>query len=242
MNRQDFTRNFQWSYFGLVGTPKLLSLLKTGGVDVHAGYAVTPGHIIPAYQPQVNGSENSMLVYIVLPTRDGDFIRKRVNLPWSVDCDEDTTYIQAGVPVTGMLQGKYSAIYVSRVPARDTPRGFSTKYSRPQTVNGGLMRQLQLQNYTDESLVWRVYNKIYVPWEEALQCIEEGDMLGAAIDKFLALGILSGRPNTQIFYKGAGSIGYIQDKTPYVYPDSATYALREYIRKIAGIMPEAKAP
>lgn len=242
MNRQDFQRNFQWSYFGLVGTPKLLNLLKTAGVDTKAGYAVTPGQIIPAFQPQINGSENSMLVYVVLPTGDEDFTRKRVNLPWSPDCDEDATYIHAGVPVTGMVQGKYSAIYVSRIPARDTPRGYSTKYSRPQTVNGGLMRQLQLVNYTDESLVWRVYNKTYIPWSDAIEEIEDGTLLGAAIDKFLALGILTGRPHTQIFYKGAGSVGYIKDKTPFVYPDSATYALREYIRKIAGIMPEARVP
>lgn len=242
MNRGDFQRNFQWSYFGLVGSPKLLYLFKNAGIDGRGGYDLSPNYIYPASQPQINGAETDMLVYVVFPAQDGGFIRKRIHLPWYVDCDEDSTYIQAGVPVTGMIQGRYSAVYVSRLPARDTPRGYCPKFSRSVTVNGALMRSEGLENYNDDVLVWRIYNKQYIPWSTACDNLAQGDLLGAAVDKFLALGVMQGRPNTQIFYKSTGAIGYVEDRTPFVYPDNSTYALREYIRKIAGIMPEVKQP
>lgn len=184
-----------------------------------------------------------MLVYVVLKLGDQDaIIRKRLSVPWYVDCDEDSSYIQSGVPSAGMLQGRFSAMYISRVPARDTPRGFSVKYSRGVNINHNLLRSEGLDNYDEDLLVWRVYNKVFYTWDEAVTSTDEGVLLGAAIDKFLAVGISPGRPHTQIFYKANGPVGYIEGGAPYMYPDSATYSLREYIRKIAGIMPEVKQP
>jgi hypothetical protein len=243
MNRQDFQRNFQWSYFGLVAAPKLLAQLASNGITPREGYDLTPGLIIPAYQPAINSSETSMVVYVVLKLTEPDtYVRKRLTLPWKPDCDEDGEYMLSGVPSVGMIQGRYSAIYVSRVPARDTPRGFSPKYSRVASVNHALMRSEGLVNYDDDSLVWRVYNKVFYTWAESISQIDEGQILGAAVDKFLAVGVTIGRPHTQIFYKGSGAVGYVDNGTPYVYPDSSTYSLREYIRKIAGIMPEVRQP
>jgi hypothetical protein len=241
MNRADFQRNFQWSCFGLVFNHKTFEYARLQGCDL-VEWGVRPGDVVPCTQPVINAGETYMKAIAIVPDATGqDAVQKSVVLPWKNDIDEDPTFMIPGVPVTGMIQGKHTAWYMSRQPARDTPRGYCPKYTRCNSINNSLLVAHDVSNGSESLRAWRVYNKRYHTWNTAIDNLERGELIGAALDKFLALGLSSGCPHIQIFYKNKGPVGYLIDGTPYIYPENSTYTLREYVRKIAGVMPEVKA-
>lgn len=238
MNRQDFQRNFQFSYFGLIVTPALIAALKNQLVVNLNDYHLELNDILPCAGPRVRDAE-TMQCSIILVKKGEDYGEVfKVILKWWEDCDEDPLYMRPGVPVTGMIQGPCTAIYVSRSPTRDVPRGYCPKFNSTRSVNKSLLENTGITNGNEFYTIWRIYNKVTYSWNEAADIINQGLKLGAVVDKFMALGIVQGSSNTKIFYKNNGAVGHLIGNQPVIYSEFNTYSLREYVRKISGVEPE----
>jgi hypothetical protein len=161
-------------------------------------------------------------------------------LPWKENIDQDMSFMRSQVPSIGMIQGTYTATYVSRVPTRDTPRGHAPRFCKFETINATVLGNLGIGNGGDILGVWRVFNKLYFPWHQAVDHIESGKYIGVAVDRFLALGVLPNRRYTQIFFKNLGSVGFIQGGQPVLFSGTSTPALKEYVKKLSGIDPAEK--
>lgn len=238
MNHQDFHRNFRVSYFGLVlNDDQIQNLLSQGFTD--AKYDLTPGQLIPVTSPSVDGRR--FLGRGIFKLKDSDnhtgikFFSK-----WAVDIDEDPTYIRPGVPAVGMLQGLYTAWYVTRRAVRDTPRGHCPSHNQANLINRQILRATGLENGDEYLATYRVYNPVRYPWAEACRLVNDGELLGAVVSRFIAIGIDGVSRFSQIYYKNQGPVGYVEGTTPYLYKASATFPLREYIRKLSGEFPEVK--
>lgn len=238
MNRQDFQRNFSQSYFGLILTEEQVAHFAAQGVSANK-YDLQIGSLVPCGSPSLHSDGKNMLVRAIMKFKDQEAAGAiKVYIKWHVDIDEDPLYMRCGVPVSGMIQGRHSVWYVTRRPARDTPRGYCPRYNSSLTVNSNVLKSAGVVNGDEWLQCYRVFNKIKHPWTKAIDLIEDGQYVGVVVDKSLALGVDGKSFKTQIYYKGQGSVGYVDDLRPYLYESSATYSLKEYIRKISGFMPE----
>lgn len=240
MNKQDFVRNFSHSYFGLIMTEANLAAFQAAGIGADK-YKLALGDVVPCYAPAIDAAGRYTVVRAVVKHLTTDLIQSlKVTIKWQEDMDEDPLFMRPGVPPLGMIQGRYTATYMSRRAARDTPRGHCPRHCAAQAVNKTLLRSVGLENGDEYYMTYRVYNRVFFDWNDACTQVENGELLGACVSKWLAVGIDGNTRMTQIYYKANGPVGYVEGRVPYVYESHATYPLREYIRKITGYFPDVR--
>lgn len=240
MNKQDFVRNFSHSYFGLLMTESNLDTFAGSGLTT-VKYKLAVGDVVPCACPAVNGDGKYTIVRALVQPVGGDTVLSmKATIKWQEDMDEDPLFMRPGVPPLGMIQGRYTAAYMQRRAARDTPRGHCPRHCSSVIVNRNLLRRLGLENGDEYYMTHRVYNRVFYEWDQACRMIEDGELLGAAVSKWMALGIDGESRYTQIYYKANGAVGFVEGRTPYLYEAHATFPLREYIRKISGQLPDVR--
>jgi hypothetical protein len=236
MNTTDFTRNFTSSYFGFKLTDILLERLSSLANLKNLHLDLNPNYIYPATGPKfLAGSQFQINVIVPLIDSKG-YERYKVLYPWTENLDEDTNTIKAGVPSSGMLQIGENVSYISRWPIREpTMHGYAPSHYRLD----GLSVFHNYKESGDFPVVWRAYNKIKYSWSVAIELIDKGEVLSAVCDRFLALGIMENKVNTQIFYK-TKHIGYVRDGHPVLFSEMNSPTISDYVTKVSGLTPSVR--
>jgi hypothetical protein len=244
MNRQDFCRNFQISYFGYLNTNEIRNQLEKAGHNT-AIYALGDGVVTPVTRPGFPTSTRAGFVgIVVLKYADGSGYES-FSIPicnWVDDMDE-TAEFMTDVPPSQMVQLDDTAVYVRRIPHRETPRGFCPRSSPCHIISGEVVRpeRSELMDSSRAEVIWNIYNPRQSVYTEAIKTLNSGDTAAVVLASHLSLGFKPNRRHLQLFYRNQGSVGFVDEQgIPTVFPSFATLASKDYIRKVTGIYPREK--
>ena len=238
MNRQDFQRNFSNSYFGFRDLEVIKNSLTVSGIPP-ADIDLSPGFVFPCTAPVIDGGK--ILVKCVFRSRAAKTgIIYRIWLcPWADDVDENPNLFWTGVPRGQMVQLYDTCIYTRRISARDTPRGYCPRYTSHTLYGDELLSDERRLNASSYETVWNVYNPVSYDYHTAINMLNDGEMITCAIGTHVALGLMPGKKNIQIYYRSRGSVGYVSPNTriPCLNREVCTYNVRELIYKLTGMVP-----
>jgi hypothetical protein len=231
MTPEDFRRNFQQSYLGIV--PSVLAgPLKEAGLwerlDLNNKQA-----LLPATTPQHGPS--GMSLNVVLKFIDDTYMAYPVMIPWVEDFDEKTELCDARHPRIGMTESEDTIVFLRRYPKREYHRGYcprSTSLCAFNAVGAALVRS------STPSVVWNVFNPVYRTLNEAMDILESGLRIGVVLGRFLGIVIEQSKKYPRLVYRHE-VVGIVQNGDPIVYEDSSMVA-RDYIAKVTGKIPKVK--
>jgi len=238
MNRQDFQRNFSNSYFGFRDLELIKNGLSNSGIPT-ADVDLSPGLVFPCTGPVIDGGKILVKCIVKARTSKNYNIYRLWVCPWIDDLDENPNLFWTGVPRGQMVQLADTCIYTRRISARDTPRGYCPRFTSHTLYGDDLITDERRLNSSSYETVWNVYNPTNYDYYTAINMLNDGALVTCAIGTHVALGLMPGKKNIQIYYKGRGSIGYVNSstRTPCLHRDLCTYNVRELIHKLTGLNP-----
>lgn len=236
MNREDFRRNFQQSYFGLQP-----SLAKSAIAQYwHNLDLSSPNPLIPCTSPQFSNSNGGTCTVMgIFKQIDGTILTAPVTFPWKDDIDEDTGVMYAQHPSRlGMIQGRDTAVFIRRWPQRNYNRGYTPRSCNVWAPNFYTVKDEGGVSASDPVIIWHVFNPYTKSLDDALDILDSGEKIGVVLGPWLAVCLEQGKKYPRLAYRDE-IIGFVQNREPVVYMDTTEIA-RDYVLKMTGKYPKVK--